>query len=246
MKEFVAVWLVDWLIDWTAEEFLDSLELFRKFLLIFLKHVLDGSDRWSSHHGALDVRIWPILPEDRADILRMALIVGIGLPGETPLGFLRPHAESFQHVDGGLFEVHGVKVEAWSAARVQHLAAELGRHFDAIVAHRLVVVFHRLQGVQYLLRHIRLGQIRDRSKGSITLRIKMKKNHVCFERGGGEKMADELLSYPVLLSHFSPAPVKTDRTVRIHQTNQVKVIIKVHNETLRLIDWFCTIPGKLP
>ena len=32
-----------------------------------------------------------------------------------------------------------------------------------------------------------------------------------------------ILYHPVLLSHFSPAPVKTDRAVRIQQTNQVKI-----------------------
>ena len=53
-----------------------------------------------------------------------------------------------------------------------------------------------------------------------------------------------------MLSHFSPAPVRTDRAVRIQQTNQVKVdlpsIKQSTYESLRLIDWFCTFPGKLP
>ena len=41
-----------------------------------------------------------------------------------------------------------------------------------------------------------------------------------------------------MLSHFSPAPVKTDRVVRIQKNSQVKVILKAYNEILRLIDWF--------
>ena len=56
----------------------------------------------------------------------------------------------------------------------------------------------------------------------------------------------EFLCYPVMLSDFSPAPVKTDRAVRVQQTNQGKVITKGYNESLRLIDCFCTCPGKLP
>ena len=64
-----------------------------------------------------------------------------------------------------------------------------------------------------------------------------------------------LLYCPVVLSHFSPASVKTDRAVRIQQTNQVKVNLssinqsinrKVYNESLRLIDWFNPWSEKLP
>ena len=63
------------------------------------------------------------------------------------------------------------------------------------------------------------------------------------------------LYYPVILSHFSPAPVKSDRAVPIQQTNQVKVNLsstnqsinrKLYDESPRLIDWFCTSLGKLP
>ena len=59
----------------------------------------------------------------------------------------------------------------------------------------------------------------------------------------------------ILLCHSGPAPVKTDRAVRLQQTNQVKVNLssinqsikrKVHNESLRLIDWFNPPSEKLP
>ena len=64
-----------------------------------------------------------------------------------------------------------------------------------------------------------------------------------------------LLHYPVMLRHFSPAPVKTDWAVRIQSTNQVKVNLSSINQSTEkftmkvyawLIDWFCTFPGKLP
>ena len=54
-----------------------------------------------------------------------------------------------------------------------------------------------------------------------------------------EKIFLLFLYHPVMLSHFSPAPVKTDRAVRIQSTNQVKVnspSIKQSTERTRL-DW---------
>ena len=65
----------------------------------------------------------------------------------------------------------------------------------------------------------------------------------------------KLFCCPAMLSHFSPAPVKTDRAVRIQLTNQVKVNFifnqsinqpKGYNESLRLIDWFNPLSEKLP
>ena len=53
----------------------------------------------------------------------------------------------------------------------------------------------------------------------------------------------------------SPTPVKTDRAVRIQETNQVKVNSssinqsinwEVYNESLRLIGWFDPLSEKLP
>ena len=65
----------------------------------------------------------------------------------------------------------------------------------------------------------------------------------------------DLLYHPVMLSHFSPAPVKTDRAAPIQSTNQVKVDFssinqsinrEVSNESLGLIDWFSPPSEKLP
>ena len=56
-----------------------------------------------------------------------------------------------------------------------------------------------------------------------------------------------------MLSPFSPAPVKrSGGTSPISQSSQSWLIVnqainrKVYDESLRLIDWFCTFPGKLP
>ena len=70
-----------------------------------------------------------------------------------------------------------------------------------------------------------------------------------------KKAEKQILYYPVMLSHFSSALVKTDRAVRIQYTNQVKVnsssinqsiYRKVYNQSLRLIDWFNWLSEKLP
>ena len=49
-----------------------------------------------------------------------------------------------------------------------------------------------------------------------------------------------------MLSHFSPAPVKTDQAVRIQLISQVKVNFSLINQSLRLIDWFNPPSEKLP
>ena len=49
-----------------------------------------------------------------------------------------------------------------------------------------------------------------------------------------------------MLSRFGPAPVKTDQAVRIQQANQVRLTIKVYNESLGLIDWFNPPSEKSP
>ena len=61
-----------------------------------------------------------------------------------------------------------------------------------------------------------------------------------------------LLCYPVMLSHFSPAPVKqiaryeSNKPIKSKLTYRQSINRKFHNKSLRLIDWFNPPSEKLP
>ena len=122
--------------------------------------------------GSVHVALRTRPPENGPHRLLTPVVIGRRFPWQRPLGLLTPHAQSLENLDGRHFPVERVEMETVDPTAVEQLFAQVEGQIHAVVSDRLIIVLDGFNGVDYLLRHFKFGQLHNVSERLVRLQGK--------------------------------------------------------------------------